>query len=108
VSKIYDFTASGAGLYTFQPKDYFYLVDPHTKVASYVTTYQSPAPEHVVSISDTLVVKADEDTQDVEGGGDAPGQVHGTQFLGPFTDAQKAEIGLAIQEANTYITTSRG
>ena len=54
VSRTYDFTGPGPGVYTFTPRKYFYIVDPVSREVILVKAASVPRVE--VTIRGTLVI----------------------------------------------------
>jgi peptidyl-Lys metalloendopeptidase len=97
VSRTYDFTAPGAGTYTFTPKNFFYIVDPVSREVRLVRAASVPAVS--VRISGKLVI--------VDAGEPAQAQEPVTkfqdiEFVGG-TPEQHVRIADVVQHAEQYI-----
>ncbi|KAF8723459.1 hypothetical protein AX14_009243 [Amanita brunnescens Koide BX004] len=97
LSRTYDFTAPGAGTYTFTPKNFFYIVDPVSREVRLVRAASVPAVS--VRISGKLVI--------VDAGEPAQAQEPVTkfqdiEFVGG-TPEQHVRIADVVQHAEQYI-----
>ena len=96
VSRSYDFTVPGEGLYTFTPKNFFYIVDPVSREVKFVRAESVPAVS--VTITGKLVIKVSTPDQPQQ----ASTQHSDVEIVGGTPD-QHARVLIAARWAQDYI-----
>jgi hypothetical protein len=92
----YDFTVPGEGLYTFAPKNFFYIVDPVSREVRFVRAESVPIVS--VLISGKLVINAGPAVRQKK----ATTKHQGVEIVGGTPD-QHARVLNAVHSAQDYI-----
>jgi hypothetical protein len=96
VSRSYDFTVPGEGLYTFTPKNFFYIVDPVSREVKFVKAESVPAVS--VRITGKLVIEVSPPVQPQQ----ATTKHSEVEIVGGTPD-QHARVLNAARSAQDYI-----